>query len=42
MSARSYDLPLQADGSSRFLPWFIGLMVYLATLTLSLSLILTR
>lgn len=41
MSARSYDLPLQADGSSRFLPWFIGLMVYLATLTLALSLILT-
>ena len=37
MAIRPYDLPLQADGSSRFLPWFIGLMVYLATLTLALS-----
>ena len=41
MALRPYDLPLQADGSSRFLPWFIGLMVYLATLTLAFSLILT-
>lgn len=41
MATRRYDLPLQADGSSRFLPWFIGLMVYLATLTLAFSLILT-
>lgn len=41
MALRRYDLPLQADGSSRFLPWFIGLMVYLATLTLAFSMILT-
>lgn len=41
MALRRYDLPLQADGSSRFLPWFIGLMVYLATLTLAFSLVLT-
>jgi cell division transport system permease protein len=41
MPLRRYDLPLQADGSSRFLPWFIGLMVYLATLALAFSLLLT-
>lgn len=41
MPSRRYDLPLQADGSTRFLPWFIGLMVYLATLALAFSLLLT-
>jgi cell division transport system permease protein len=29
------DLPLGKDGSSRFLPWIIGAMVYLAALTLA-------
>lgn len=41
MAQRSYDLPLQADGSGRFLPWFIGLMVYLAALALASSQLLT-
>jgi cell division transport system permease protein len=29
------DLPLQRDGSGRFLPWIIALMVYLAALSLA-------
>src|SRR5262245_28601197 len=29
------DLPLAADAASRFLPWIIGLMVYLASLALA-------
>ncbi|QEX19335.1 cell division protein [Hypericibacter terrae] len=29
------DLPLGKDGSSRFLPWIVGAMVYLAALTLA-------
>jgi len=41
MAQRSYDLPLQADGSTRFLSWFIGLMVYLAALALAGSLLLS-
>lgn len=28
------DLPLNADPSSRFLPWIIGLMIYLASLSI--------
>jgi len=32
MAARRYDLPFAEDGSGRFLPWMIALMVYLAAL----------
>ncbi len=32
MAARRYDLPFSEDGSGRFLPWMIALMVYLAAL----------
>jgi cell division transport system permease protein len=32
--ARQRALPLDADGSGRFLPWLIALMVYLAALTI--------
>jgi cell division transport system permease protein len=33
--ARARDLPLDGDGSARFLPWLVALMVYLAALTLA-------
>jgi len=33
--ARSRDLPLDQDGSARFLPWLVALMVYLAALTIA-------
>ena len=33
--ARRRDLPLDRDGSGRFLPWLIALMVYLACLALA-------
>ena len=33
--ARSRDLPLDRDGSVRFLPWLIALMVYLAALAIA-------
>jgi cell division transport system permease protein len=32
--ARSSTLPLDEDGSARFLPWLIGLMVFLSALTI--------
>jgi cell division transport system permease protein len=32
---RRLDIPLQRDGSVRFLPWLIALMVYLASLALA-------
>lgn len=32
---RRVDLPTDGDGSGRFLPWIIGLMVYLAALALA-------
>ena len=32
MAALHYDLPFSQDGSGRFLPWMIALMVYLAAL----------
>jgi cell division transport system permease protein len=32
---RRLDLPTDGDGSGRFLPWIIGLMVYLAALALA-------
>jgi cell division transport system permease protein len=32
---RRFDLPTDGDGSGRFLPWIIGLMVYLAALALA-------
>ena len=34
MLRRHFDLPLGADGSGRFVPWIIALMVYLASLSL--------
>ena len=34
MFRRRFDLPLGADGSGRFVPWIIALMVYLASLSL--------
>ena len=35
MLRRRSDLPLERDESSRFIPWIIALMVYLATLALA-------
>jgi cell division transport system permease protein len=35
MARIPYDIPLHRDPASRFLPWIIGLMVFLATLTLA-------
>lgn len=35
-----FDIPLSQDATGRFLPWIIALMVYLAALTLAVSLIL--
>jgi len=37
MFSRPLDLPLEQDGSSRFLPWIIALMVYLAALSLAVA-----
>jgi cell division transport system permease protein len=34
------DLPLERDGSVRFLPWIVALMVYLASLALASTLVL--
>ena len=34
------DLPLDRDGSVRFLPWLVALMVYLASLTLAGTLVI--
>ncbi|MAG95991.1 MAG: cell division protein [Alphaproteobacteria bacterium] len=39
---RRRDLPLERDGSGRFLPWTIALMVYLAALALTGALLLDR
>jgi len=38
MFARPLDLPLNKDQSSRFLPWIVALMVYLAALSLAVAL----
>lgn len=35
MTRRRLDIPFDRDGSARFLPWLIALMVYLAALALS-------
>jgi len=35
LARRRHELPLEKDGSGRFLPWLIALMVYLACLALS-------
>ena len=40
MFARRLDIPLDSDGSVRFLPWLIALMVYLAGLALAGTLVL--
>src|SRR5215470_4829389 len=36
------DLPLGGDGSTRFLPWIIGCMVYLAALALAATMAADR
>ncbi|MSP20313.1 MAG: hypothetical protein EXQ93_02040 [Alphaproteobacteria bacterium] len=41
MARRPYDLPFAQDGSGRFLPWIIALMVYLAALA-SIAALATR
>lgn len=38
ITSNSTDLPLKEDPSSRFVPWIIGLMIYLATIALMVSL----
>jgi cell division transport system permease protein len=40
MFRRRLDIPLDSDGSVRFLPWLIALMVYLAGLALAGTLVL--
>src|SRR6185312_8848024 len=40
MLGRRLDIPLNRDGSVRFLPWIIALMVYLAGLALAGTLVL--
>lgn len=40
MLSRRLDIPLNRDGSVRFLPWIIALMVYLAGLALAGTLVL--
>src|SRR5688572_19794419 len=37
---RVFDLPLDADPATRFLPWLIAIMVYLAALALAVMLVL--
>ncbi|HJM50330.1 MAG TPA: cell division protein [Alphaproteobacteria bacterium] len=39
---RRRDLPLERDGSGRFLPWTIALMVYMAALALTGAVLLDR
>ncbi|HUB97680.1 MAG TPA: cell division protein, partial [Stellaceae bacterium] len=36
------DVPFDRDGSGRFLPWLVALMVYLAALAVSGALMLER
>jgi cell division transport system permease protein len=40
MLSRRSDLPLDRDGLSRFLPWLVSFMVYLAVLALAATLVL--
>jgi cell division transport system permease protein len=42
MTRRRIDIPFDRDGSGRFLPWLIALMVYLAALAASGALALDR
>jgi cell division transport system permease protein len=42
MAAAAIDIPFDRDGSGRFLPWLVALMVYLAALALSGALVLER
>ena len=42
MTPRPIDIPFDRDGSGRFLPWLIALMVYLAALAASGALALDR
>ena len=40
MWRRRLDIPLNRDSSVRFLPWIIGLMVYLAGIAVAGTLVL--
>ena len=42
LAAPAIDIPFDRDGSGRFLPWLVALMVYLAALALSGALVLER
>ena len=35
MFRQHFDLPLGEDGSGRFVPWIVAVMVYLATLSVA-------
>ena len=41
MTRRVRDVPLSEDPASRYLPWTVGLLVFLATLALAVTLVLT-
>jgi cell division transport system permease protein len=42
MSLRKYsDIPLNADPSGRFVPWIVALMVYLATISLTVAFVVS-
>ncbi len=41
MMARRFELPLEDDASSRFLPWIVSLMTYLASLCLAIFLFIS-
>lgn len=40
MLRRRHDMPFERDGSSRFLPWIVALMVYLSALALAGAILL--
>lgn len=41
MIGRVSDVPLSADPASRYLPWTVGLLVFLATLALAVAIVLS-
>ena len=42
MFGRGFDLPLGEDGSGRYIPWIVALMVYLAALAIAGGLVTAR
>jgi len=42
MFRQHFDLPLGEDGSDRFVPWIIAVMVYLATLSVAAGMAVNR